>query len=278
VFSCPIIGLLPGVGPGPKPGSGHAPKVARPTMEAPAIQRANFRPVKEPCDPNSHCAEIIRASNAAIISVTLECRVQSWNPGAEALFGHSAAETLGHDLMMIVPEDRLAEAVANHARVIAGKTFKWETVLRHKSGRLVAVVMYLAPTRDPDGRIVGACAVSHKLAKRALLKSGTDRKPENRQRLERAHHEGAVHERKRIAQELHDHLCQHLVGAAFAAKALSISLPPSSEATAEADEVARLVNSAVQQVRNIARGLNSMAVDSSKRHGAVAGNGSNGNG
>jgi PAS domain S-box-containing protein len=233
--------------------------------------------VKEPCDLNSHCAEIIRASNAAIISVTLECRIESWNPGAEALFGHSAAEALGNDLMIIVPEDRLAEAVANHARVIAGKTFKWETVLRHKSGRLVAVVMYLAPTRERDGRIVGACAVSHKLTKRALLKGGTDRNPEKRQLLERALHEGAVHERKRIGQELHDHLCQHLVGAAFAAKALSISLPPSSDATAEADEVARLVNSAVQQLRNIARGLNSVAPNSSQRHGSAARNGSDRN-
>ena len=233
--------------------------------------------MKEPCDPNSHCAEIIRASNAAIISVTLECRVQSWNPGAEALFGCSAAEALGKDLMIIVPEDRLAEAVANHARVIAGKTFRWETVIRHKSGRLVAVAMYLAPTRDGEGRIVGACAIAHKLTKRAPLKRGTQRKAEKRQLLERALQKGAVHERKRIARELHDHLSQHLVGAAFAAKALSISLPPASDATAEADEVARLVNSAVQQVRNIARGLNSVALDSPKRHGAVAGNGSNRN-
>jgi PAS domain S-box-containing protein len=233
--------------------------------------------VKDLFDLNSHSTEIIRASNAAIISVTLECRVQSWNPGAEALFGYSAAEALGKDLMIIVPEDRLAEAVANHARAIAGKTFRWETVIRHKSGRLVAVAMYLAPTRD-EGRIVGACAVAHKLTKRALLKRGTPPKAEKRQLLERALQKGAVHERKRIAKELHDHLCQHLVGAAFAAKALSISLPPASEATAEAAEVAQLVNSAVQQVRNLARGLNSVELNSSKRGGSAARNGSDRNG
>jgi PAS domain S-box-containing protein len=234
--------------------------------------------VKDLFDLNSHSAEIIRASNAAIVSVTLGCRVQSWNPGAEALFGYSATEALGGDLTMVVPEDRLAEAVANHARVIAGKSFRWETVIRHKSGRLVAVAMYLAPMRDSEDRIVGACAVAHKLTKRASLKRGTPPKAEKRQLLERALQQGAVHERKRIAKELHDHLCQHLVGAAFAAKALSISLPPSSEATAEAAEVAQLVNSAVQQVRNLARGLNSVALNSSKRGGSVARNGSDRNG
>ena len=230
--------------------------------------------MKEPCDLNSHCAEIIRASNAAITSITLECRIQSWNPGAEALFGYPAVEAIGNDLMMMVPEDRLAEAVANHARVIAGKTFRWETVIRHKTGRLVAIAMYLAPTRDCDGQIVGACAVTHKITKRALLNGASQRKIEKRQLHERALRRAAVHERKRIAQELHDHLCQHLVGAAFAAKALSISLPPASEATAEAEDLARLVNSAVQQVRNVTRGLNSVAFNSSKPRRSAAGNGS----
>jgi PAS domain S-box-containing protein len=231
--------------------------------------------VKELCNSNCHCAEIIRSTNAAIISVTLGCRIQSWNSAAVALFGYSAAETLGNDLMMVIPEDRLAEAVANHARVIAGKSFRWETVIRHKSGRLMGVALYLAPICDGEGKVVGASAVAHKLTKRALLKRGAQRNAEKRQLLERAQQKGAVHERKRIGKELHDHLCQHLVGAAFAAKALSISLPPTSDATAEAEEIARLVNSAVQQLREIAHGLRSAADDSSKRPAAMARNGSN---
>lgn len=79
--------------------------------------------------------------------------------------------------------------------------------------------------------------------------------------LERALLDSADRESRRIGQELHDNLCQHLLGAAFAAKALANSLPPGSSAAVEAGEIARLVNSAVQQARDIARGLNPAELD-----------------
>ena len=74
--------------------------------------------------------------------------------------------------------------------------------------------------------------------------------------LERAQRLAVAKERQRIAQALHDHLCQHLLGAAFAARALANSLDPASPAAAEAGELARLMNAAVQQTRDIVRGLN----------------------
>ena len=74
--------------------------------------------------------------------------------------------------------------------------------------------------------------------------------------LERALLESADRESQRIGQELHDHLCQHLLGAAFSAKALAHTLDPASPAASEADGLARLINSAVVQMREIVRGLN----------------------
>jgi len=212
--------------------------------------------VKESCEPNCHFAEIVRASNAAIFSVTPECRFESWNPGAEALFGYASEDVRGRDVLMIFPEDRLAEAVANHARAIAGKAFRWETIARHKSSRLMEVAMSLAPMRDDNEKITGVCAVAQKLTKHRMTARANSNHVDKRQLLERARLGAVARERKRIGQQLHDHLCQQLLGAAFAAKALSNSLPPASDATAEADELARLVNSAVQQVRDITRGLN----------------------
>lgn len=79
--------------------------------------------------------------------------------------------------------------------------------------------------------------------------------------LERALLDSADRECRRIGQELHDHLCQYLLGAAFATKALADSLPPDSPAGVEAGKLARLINSAVQQARNTARGLHPMGLD-----------------
>ena len=95
-----------------------------------------------------------------------------------------------------------------------------------------------------------------------VIRAITDRRPASddlrmtRRELERALLHSAERERQRISQELHHHLCQHLLGAAFAAKALANNLDPTSPAGAEADELARLINSTVQQTRDIVCGLN----------------------
>ncbi|MGB8167405.1 MAG: histidine kinase [Chthoniobacteraceae bacterium] len=73
--------------------------------------------------------------------------------------------------------------------------------------------------------------------------------------VKRAARAAVESERRRIGQELHDHLCQQLLGAAFVAKGLADGLEPGSTAAAEADALARLINAAVQETRDIARGL-----------------------
>lgn len=190
--------------------------------------------------------ELVRASNAAITGVDLQRRIQSWNRGAEEVFGYSAAEALGADLLLLVPEARRDEALANHERVSAGKTFATECVWRHKSGREVEVALSLSPMRDAHGEIVGSCCVAQ---------------ISERKYLERGMIEAAERESRRIGQELHDHLCQLLVGAAFSVKAVANGLPPGSEAALEMADLARLINSAGAQAREIARGLNPVELD-----------------
>jgi signal transduction histidine kinase len=73
--------------------------------------------------------------------------------------------------------------------------------------------------------------------------------------------ESADRESRRIGEQLHDHLCQVLLGAGFAAKSVAMSLPPSSPAVAELDELVRLINSAAEQTRDIARALNPSGID-----------------
>ena len=75
--------------------------------------------------------------------------------------------------------------------------------------------------------------------------------------IERACREAVEDERRRIAQALHDDLCQNLLGAAFAVKAVADTLPSASSNAVALNLLARLVNAAVQQARDIVRGLNS---------------------
>jgi signal transduction histidine kinase len=79
---------------------------------------------------------------------------------------------------------------------------------------------------------------------------------ENRQ-LERQLVEISQHERERIGQDLHDGLCQYLAAIRCTAAALKSELERSNLPTfaAAADDVAQLLQSAVAQAHDLARGL-----------------------
>ena len=70
-------------------------------------------------------------------------------------------------------------------------------------------------------------------------------------------------EHKRIGQDPHDGLCQHLAGIEFMRQVLQQKLAAKSRAeTASAAEIARLVRQAISQTRDLARGLSPVVLES----------------
>jgi PAS domain S-box-containing protein len=77
-----------------------------------------------------------------------------------------------------------------------------------------------------------------------------------RKRLERAALEISAREQRRIGQDLHDDLGQHLTGIAFLAKVLQDRLKESGvPETVDAAKIVELVNEAIRKTRELARGL-----------------------
>jgi len=105
-------------------------------------------------------AAIVEYSNDAIIGSTLEGVITSWNPAAERLYGHSSKEIIGRSGSLLNPEDRAGEVNDVLARVQDGEAVEGlETVRVRKDGTVVPVSITMAPIREEDGAIVGACAV-----------------------------------------------------------------------------------------------------------------------
>jgi signal transduction histidine kinase len=89
-----------------------------------------------------------------------------------------------------------------------------------------------------------------------------------RKRLEKELLEISATERRRIGHELHDGLGQHLAGIAFKAKALEeILKSENSEQFRSVEEIVRLLNGAIRQSRDLARGLDPVHVEA---HGLPA--------
>lgn len=84
-----------------------------------------------------------------------------------------------------------------------------------------------------------------------------------RKRLEREILEVSDQERRRIGQDLHDGLCQHLAGIELMSQVLEQKLAARSKAdSARAGEIARHVREAISQTRSLARGLSPVTLES----------------
>jgi signal transduction histidine kinase len=87
-----------------------------------------------------------------------------------------------------------------------------------------------------------------------------------RKRLEREILEISGREQRRIGQDLHDSLCQHLAGIGFMTKVLERKLASGlSVDSAEASELVSLIDQAITLTRGFARGLNPVRLDEGLR-------------
>src|ERR1700761_3854679 len=115
-------------------------------------------------------AAIVTSSEDAIASKTLEGIVTSWNDAAEKLFGFTAAEMIGQSILRVIPEDRHNEEAEILAKLRRGERItRYETVRRHKDGRLLENSLTVSPVRDSSGQIVGAAKIAHDITERRRM-------------------------------------------------------------------------------------------------------------
>jgi two-component system CheB/CheR fusion protein len=115
----------------------------------------------------AHLAAIVASSDDAIISKDLGGVIQSWNRGAERLFGYTAEEAIGTSSLKLVPADRPDEEPEILARVGRGETVEHhETVRQRKDGSFVEISLTVSPMRDRAGRVVGSAKVARDITDR----------------------------------------------------------------------------------------------------------------
>jgi PAS domain S-box-containing protein len=194
-----------------------------------------------------HFETLIANSPLPIATLDTEGRVTIWNAAAEQLYGWGREEVIGKPPPILPAAD--APRYEEEMRRIAQATDRLiiDTKRQKRDGTVLDVCIWRAPLFNEGGKLTGSLAILMDMTERKLLERGLI--------------ESTDRESRRIGQELHDTLCQHLLGAAFAAKALSNGLRPNSAVAAQAGELARMVNSAVAQTREIVRGLNPVELD-----------------
>lgn len=118
----------------------------------------------------SKLAAIVENSDDAIISKTLDGIITSWNPGAEKLFGFTAAEMIGQAITRIIPTDRQQEESKIIELLKAGKRVDhFQTKRVTKDGQLLDISLTISPIKDIQGKVVGASKIARDITQQRVL-------------------------------------------------------------------------------------------------------------
>ncbi|MEO7127032.1 MAG: EAL domain-containing protein [Nakamurella sp.] len=106
-------------------------------------------------------AAIVRASRDAIMTVALDGTIQTWNEGAEHVYGYSAAEAIGRNFQEMFPDESPGETDWLAAEVEAGRSVENVEMRRLRAdGRTVDLVLTLSPILRPDGSVDRVAAIA----------------------------------------------------------------------------------------------------------------------
>jgi len=126
-----------------------ASKVARDVTEEKAISGVRER-----------LAAIVESSDDAILSKDLNGIIQSWNRGAERLFGYRAEEIIGKHISTLAAPGHADEIPRILDRIARGERIDhFQTKRMTKDGRILTVSLTISAIRDATGKIIGASKV-----------------------------------------------------------------------------------------------------------------------
>ena len=193
---------------------------------------------------------ILDTSGALMVVIDREGSFVRFNQACEQLSGYNAEEVKGKKVWEILVPPGEAEAIHKiYQRLFAGEdTIKGESHIVPKQGEPRLIVWSRTAMRNKEGAL------------EYVIASGID--ITERRRLEQEVLRISDLEQRRIGQDLHDGLCQHLAGIELMTQALEQKLQKTSKSNApRAAEIAAQVRESIRQTKQLARGLSPVALE-----------------
>jgi len=153
-------------------------------------------------------AAIVASSMDGIVSIGMDGRITTWNPGAERLLGYASVEVVGRHVSLLVPEDATAGLDDLLAAALAGRTSApRDTQWLRGDGTRLDVAVSVSPLRDGAAAPIGSAAIVRDITERRRAEAELAQ-------AQLAHEELSVMvDRERIARDLHHVVIQRLFAA-----------------------------------------------------------------
>lgn len=238
-------------------------------------------PTSESEKAAAHLAAIVDSSDDAIVSKNLQGIIQTWNRGAERIFGYTAQEAVGQSITMIIPSERRHEEDEILRRLRAGERIDhFETVRVRKDGTLLDISLTISPVRDRQGRIIGASKIARDITERKRLERELAEYQKRyaqslEEKVERTTAElSQSRERLRLAERMaslgtlsaglgHD-MGNVLMPLRAHVDALAVHLPPNGNGSREHLDSIR---KSMEYLHTLAGGLRMLAIDPTQQQG-----------
>lgn len=103
---------------------------------------------------------IVNSSHDAIMSISLDSIITSWNRGAEKVLGYSVEEAVGKSIYLLIPPD-LHKEEKDFSESIKNKILvdRYETTRIRKDGTYINVSITVSPIVDEFGNVIGASKI-----------------------------------------------------------------------------------------------------------------------
>jgi diguanylate cyclase (GGDEF)-like protein/PAS domain S-box-containing protein len=138
-------------------------------IEALRAQLERERELRDDAEADARrLAAVVESSDDAIFSLSPEGRIETWNPGAERLFGHVAEDALGRPVSFVAPELEVSEALGGALERVRGgeRVAGREVVALGRGERRLDVALTASPILDATGAIAGLSCVARDIGER----------------------------------------------------------------------------------------------------------------
>ena len=108
---------------------------------------------------------LLASASDAIVVSDREGMVRVWNPGAERIFGHSAAEAIGQSLDLIIPQNLRARHWDGYRHVMETGRSQYDAGALlsvpglRKDGERISLEFTIVPLASASGHVEGLAAV-----------------------------------------------------------------------------------------------------------------------